>query len=1558
MAITGASCRVPGASTLREFWSLISEGRVAIERFTLDAARRDGVDEDLLKHPGFIAAGGIIDGINTFDASFFDIAPSHAAAMDPQHRIFLECVHEALENAGYGDLSGPRVGVWAGSATVDYLADHIRPKLDRTAPNRYLQQWVGADKDYLATQVAYRLDFGGPAISVQTACSTSLVAVVQAVQALLSFQCDFAVAGGVSVGLPQKQGHIYEEGSILSADGRCLPFTTESSGTIFGNGAGVVLLRRLEDAVESGDHIIAVIRGGAINNDGAAKVGFTAPGGRGQAEVIRTALDLGEVEGATIGYVETHGTGTAIGDAIELSALTTALGQRYSDSLPCAIGSVKANIGHLNAAAGVCGLIKTALALQHNQIPPAVGADQAIDELREPSGYFLPAHSTAWPSSTRRAGVSSFGVGGTNAHVILEAAPVRAQKTSRGVPLLLLSARDAVALRALCADYAAFLADNPNVLLEDVCFTAARGRRHWDHRAAFPAHSLQDLIGSLTNFSAGHRVENVIAGQVSSRPPEVAIAFGDGQDISTMLDDFDTWRGRGVSPAMVCGTGMGLFAAACAAGSLTVEDAVDRTAENVKTPSLLWIDAASSGMIDTVPRARRAFEECTVSDYSPLTALENVGATFVIEFGRDSQRADLPHALSLDPHSHATIARLWVAGAEMDLRNVFSDGSRIQLPTYPFQREIFWIERGQRVTEKVASAFLGRRTEAPAVEATLFDANWSVASLPFLKDHVIYGKIVVSGAALAVMIAEGVRELSGSEHCVLSNVQFPAALIIAEGTDRRVQLQLVRTGNGFEATVLTPDGFEIHATARVETSVSECMPSPVEVQGEDISPDLLASWLRDRQVVMGPTFRRLSNIVVNEGEASARMGTDGEDAAWLLHPGLLDSALQLVAAAARPEGNRAFVPTYIDRIVFRQRPGSELRCYASVHRGFASVFDQDGVVIEFSGLESREVGRNELLRIEPVRKGYSVEWSEIPGDGTFAMPTTVVLIRDNVGHAEQLAEILQAEGKRTTIVARADVVPFDNAEIIIDCRGMDALSPSPDLPLYQGAIELFAGAARRDDPCAIAIVMSPDTPSSAPLQALARAAAMETPQLRTLSIHANSAPAIRRALDYFDQETEVSVHGEIVHAPRFSEISLSRRTDLVLSGDVTWVVTGGLGELGLRVATWLAAMGVAKLVLVGRQAPHGSAEEALASMRRDGVDVRTMQADLSVKAQVDDLFDRIEATMPPVKGIVHLAGIVEDRLVSDVTRDSLEATFAGKASGAWFLHERTSQSDLDYFVLFSSAAAAFGAPGQTTYAMANTYLDALAIHRRSLRLPSLSLAWGPWQDIGMAARTAVTAKRRLSLLGIGQLEEDVGRATFENLMAMTTLPRHLVLLPVEWQQLVAHWPAHVPLSRFENVATLDQDAKPSASIDELFALPEGERRGQLLTFIAEDASAVTGAGIETLDPERSLFDYDLDSLLITDLRARLEQRFCFTIPTTVIFSNPTINMLVDHIAQVIFHETSAHNNAADMAAVASHPGSSDKKEMVETKEMGSLSQEEVVELLSAKLNEIRGTDSQ
>lgn len=424
IAIVGYSARFPGATDVAQFWSNLFHGIESIRSFTVKELESVGVSKSVLRDPDYVRAGAPLAQIDAFDAGFFGISPREAAIMDPQQRFFLECAWEALEHSGYAPGTFPgSTGVFAGSGPNSYLFENLLR--DRELVERegiFLLRHTGNDKDVLATRVSYQMDLRGPSLNIQTACSTSLVAVHQACQSLLHLGCDMALAGAVSIEVPHAIGYQYRQNEIQSSDGHCRAFDAKASGTVFGSGIGIVVLRRLTDALDAGDTIHAVIKGSAVNNDGSRKVGFLAPSAEGQTEVILEAIGAAGVEANSIDYVETHGTATPIGDPIEVSALAQAFADR---DRPLKIGSVKTNIGHLDTAAGMAGLLKTVLALGRRQIPPSLHFE-ALNPLINPGSTKLQVvdRLTEWKSSggPRRAGVTSLGIGGTNAHVILEEA--------------------------------------------------------------------------------------------------------------------------------------------------------------------------------------------------------------------------------------------------------------------------------------------------------------------------------------------------------------------------------------------------------------------------------------------------------------------------------------------------------------------------------------------------------------------------------------------------------------------------------------------------------------------------------------------------------------------------------------------------------------------------------------------------------------------------------------------------------------------------------------------------------------------------------------------------------------------------------------------------------------------------------------------------------------------------------------------------------------------------------------------------------------------------------
>lgn len=505
IAIIGMAGRFPGAKNVDSFWQNLRNGVESISFFTNEELISTGIEPAVLNNPSYVKAGTVLENIELFDASFFGFTPREAEITDPQHRLFLECVWEALESAGYdSETYAGQIGIFAGVTLSTYLLSNLYPNRDLIEAENEFQTWIGNDKDHLPTQISYKLNLRGPSINVQTTCSTSLVAVHLACQSLLNGESDIALAGGVSIQVPQKAGYRYQEGGILSPDGHCRAFDANAQGTIFGDGLGVVVLKRLEDALCDRDYIHAVIKGSAINNDGSLKVGYTAPSVDGQRQVILEALALAGVEPETINYIETHGTGTSLGDPIEIAALTQAFRTSTDKKSFCAIGSVKTNVGHLNTAAGVTGLIKTVQALKYQQIPPSLHFKQPnpqIDFANSP--FYVNTQLSEWKTNgtPRRAGVSSFGIGGTNAHVILEEAPdVEASSSSRPWQLLLLSAKTSSALETATANLAKHLKQHPDLNLADVAHTLQVGRRTFEHRRMVVCHDVDDALKALTTL--------------------------------------------------------------------------------------------------------------------------------------------------------------------------------------------------------------------------------------------------------------------------------------------------------------------------------------------------------------------------------------------------------------------------------------------------------------------------------------------------------------------------------------------------------------------------------------------------------------------------------------------------------------------------------------------------------------------------------------------------------------------------------------------------------------------------------------------------------------------------------------------------------------------------------------------------------------------------------------------------------------------------------------------------------------------------------------------------
>nr|QEO74853.1 Beta-ketoacyl synthase [uncultured bacterium] len=1367
IAVIGMAGRFPGAKDVEQFWRNLRDGVESISFFSDEELRAAGVADAALASPNYVKARGALADSELFDASFFGVPAREAEIMDPQHRHFLECSWEALENAGYDpETFKGAVGLFAGNGMNTYLRN-VLSREDLVQSIGVMLTGMGAEKDHLTTRVAYKLGLRGPAVTVQTSCSTSLVAVALACQSLLSGACDLALSGGVSISGSQHEGYWYQDGGILSPDGHCRTFDADAQGTVSGAGVAIVVLKRLADALADRDTVLAVIKGSAVNNDGGVKVGYTAPGLEGQAQVIRAAQIAAEVDPETISYVEAHGTATALGDPVEVAALTQAFRSRTQRRSFCALGSVKSNVGHLDTAAGVAGLIKTVLALKHSELPPSLhytSPNPRIEFADTP--FFVNAELRPWESEAgpRRAGVSSFGIGGTNAHVIVEEAPEPAQTDDggRALRLLTLSARSAAALDAATDNLAAHLAAHPEQGLADVAYTLQVGRKSFAHRRALVCGSREEALSALRECDP----RKVLSGVADARRPRVAFLFpgqgaqhvGMGRELYQTEEVFRAELDR-CADLLLEAAGWDLRAVLYPAPGREAEAEARLTRTEVTQPALFAVEYALARLWQSWGVEPEAMLGHSVGEYVA---------------------ACVAGVLSVEEAVRVVAARGRLMGAQpagaMLAVGLGEEEVRARLATE--QGAGLWLAA---VNGAEACVVAGEEQAVARWEADL-TAEGLLAKR--LKTSHAFHSGLMEGALAEFGAEVGRVELRAPRVAYVSNVTG-RWVTAAEATDAAYWVKHLRE------TVRFDDGLRL------------LLEQPNTILLE-VGPGKTLSGLARRHAAGGPSQITLSSL-----PEAARRGASGESAAASVLQAL--GRLWLAGVSVDWQGfnaqerrRRVPLPTYPFE---RQRywieaattgakkteaaPATTGRLKDIADWFYAPVWKQS--VAPRARGERTDVGKGDAAwvflldecglgesvarrveqgggRVVRVRRGarfealgedlYAVNPAE-PGD-YLSLLRELAAGQYGVG---KIVHLWSVTGERpaadeTEFVARAQEAGFYSLLRLAQALGelrfadgsfadgeadaLDIAVVSDHMQEVTGADLLHPEKATLLGPCGVipkeyphVTCRSIDVVLPPTVDARERLAALLLDEIATAS--GEEAVAYRNNIRWVRDFERVRLEEQEARPARLRERGV-------------YLITGGTGGIGLTLAGYLAEEARARLALLGRKVfpakedwpewleTHAADDELSVKIRKlqaieeAGGEVLVLSADVSDERELRAALEAVRHRFGRVDGVIHAAGVQPHTLIQRTTPEMAAEVLAPKVEGTRLLARLLEADQPDFFVLCSSHRSFLPGAGTADYCGANAYLDAFARRRQAEGGAGLcvSINWDWWLEVGMA----------------------------------------------------------------------------------------------------------------------------------------------------------------------------------------------------------------------------------
>lgn len=1519
IALIGMAGRFPGAGSIDKFWLNLRDGVNSTTFFTDEELISAGVNPDMMNDPHYVRAGAVLDDVELFDASFFGFTPREAELTDPQHRFFLECAWEAIEHAGYyGETFEGRIGVYAGASLNRYLLNiYLNRQVRESAAG--LQLLIGNRTDHLPTRVSYKLNLKGPSINIQSACSTSLVAVSVACHGLLDYQCDMALAGGVSIHLPQKSGYVYEAGGILSPDGYCRAFDAQAAGTVGGSGVGIVVLKRLAEALADGDYIHAVIKGTAINNDGSLKVGYTAPSVEGQCEVVAEALAMARIDPATVGYVETHGTATPLGDSIEFAALTKAYRARTGKRNFCAIGSVKTNIGHLDAAAGVAGLIKTALALKHKQLPPSLHYEQpnpALEMAQSP--FVVNTKLTAWETADapRRAGVSSFGIGGTNAHVVLEESPSQtASGESRPRHLLVLSARTESALDAATGNLLTHLKDHPEENLADVAYTLQVGRKAFSHRRLVLCDGSSDAVSALESPPAT-RVRTNIA---EDRERPVVMMFpGQGTQYVRMAAELyqreKTFRelvevsAKLLKPHLRLDLTDILYPAADQAASLSPQ--LEQT--SLAQPALFVVEYALARLwmewgVHPEAMIGHSIGEYVAACLAGVMSLED--ALFLV-----AMRGRLVQQL---PHGKMLALQL----AEKDVRALLETNERLALaalnspslcvvsgPADAVNQLANWCEKNEILASALhtSHAFHSHMMEPILGE---FAAQVSTVALhppriPFVSN--VTGEWITAKQATdpvywashlrqAVRFAEGVVEL----------LKRPERIWLEVGPGQALSAAVRETAGGAPETLALSSIKHPHEE-RSDLEFILGTLGQLWLAGVKIDWARFHAHERRRRVPL-PTYPfERQRYWVEAGEPSADY-----------------QALPEASEEAPGVSDWFYVPVWkqapmIDTLAGRTGATEEKMCWlmfmddCGLGPQLATLLEEQGqdVVRVFAGDEFTHVA-DALYTVNPQRyDDYDKLLSSL--NDLNKTPARVVHLWTVLPDAQDVAKLESVEAKLLhsffSLLSLAQALGIHAAG---SCCRIEIVSNN----LYDVTGEEMICPAR-------ATILGPVLviPQEFPnitcrnLDVLVPVAGEETARRRL---------AAQLIGEFFGPASDaiVAYRGGHRWTQVVERLRLDERDSRLREGG-RYLITGGLSAFGLACAKYLAQTVHARLVLLVADyfperyewqqwlASHDEKDEVsrkiheVYALEEQGAEVMVKAGDMTSQEQMQLIVAQARQRFGEFNGVIHAAESPDNSSLIRL-RTAAEAVrlVEARVKAASTLNAVLNGTPLDFLILFSSASSLTNTLGQVEACAGNAFLDAYAHYDGMVNDRfTTTIDWGlrQWEVLGDSSLSGLPEAQA----ELRRRQDSHGLTLQDGVAALSRVLSHR--LP----QVIVSKGDYRLLSEQQQTFTRSIDvnqlgpARPSSSSSVAAEVGAAEAPGnqteQTIALIWQEI-----LGIERVGRHDDFFELGGNSLVGIQLVSRLRRTFMLDLPMSSLFASPTVAALAAHISESLLEKEDA-----------------------------------------------------